>query len=681
MAFLLEQRGNISRFVDSRKLIKTTDEYGDAQVLMDISEKNVREFFKDADPATIEVVTGFIGTTLNNQTTTLGRNGSNYSATLLARFLDAEEVQNWTNVNGVYTANPGLVEDAQIIPVLSYREANELANFGTNILHAKTILPLIEKNIPIRVLNSFDPSNPGTTINRDGAGDGMIKVISVINSVALVSLEGRGLLGKVGIDARIFSALSAEGISVRIVSQASSERGIGFIVDVEKGEVARRALEHEFAEELRSHDISDISLDTEVSVISIIGRHADFLDKAYAALRKNAIVPYLINNTINGEHLSLVVARKDLKKAVNVIHNHVFGAVRKINLMIFGKGTVGGTLIDQIVSTQDRILERRKLRVNIIGIANSKRAVFSRKGFGADWRDVFEKQAQPYSVESFIEWVEANNLENVVVVDNTASKSFVETYPMFVDAGFDLIASNKVANTMSYEFYSNLRRKLRQKDKTFLYETNVGAGLPIIDPLKLLHQCGDKVRKIRGVFSGTLSYIFNNFSESDKTFYQVLREAMEKGYTEPDPREDLSGNDVARKLLILAREIDMTNEFEDIKIENLIPEPLRKGTVEDFLKGEKILNEYYGAKKAELKKGEVLRYIGELDSEKGILEVKLVKAPKDSVLGSLKGSDSIFEIYTESYGDNPIVIQGAGAGAAVTARGVYTDILRMGDLI
>ena len=680
VAHLLEKRGFKTRFVDSRHLIKTTDEYGSASVIMDVSQKNVKDFFAGAPQDVIEVVTGFIGTTINNQTTTLGRNGSNYSATLMASFLDAEEVQNWTNVDGVYTANPNLVEDAQIIPLLSYREANELANFGTNVLHAKTILPLVEKGIPIRILNSFNPQCKGTTIAGEGSGEGL-KAISVIDDVALVSIEGRGMLGKVGIDGRIFASLSAHGISVKIVSQASSERGIGFIVDSEKASLSKVVLEEEFANELRVEDISDIAVDKNVAVISIIGRHADFLDKAYSALRKNAIVPYLINNTINGEHLSLVVDKTNLKKAVNVIHNHIFGVSKKLNVLVFGCGNVGGTLIDQIQDTEDGILERRNLRINIFGVANSKKALLDNHGIGRGWRADFDAHAQLYSIDSLIEYIEQHNLENVVVVDNTASADFVRNYPRFVSAGYDIVASNKVGNTISYDFYASLRRLLKQKGKTFLYETNVGAGLPLVDTIRQLHHSGDKIRRIRGVFSGTLSYIFNHFSEEDKDFYTILREAMERGYTEPDPREDLCGNDVARKLLILAREIDLKSEFSDIAIENLIPESLRTGSVEDFLSSGDYLNEYYAARKASLAPDEVLRYVGDLDAVTGTLEVKLAKVKKGTALGSLKGSDSMFEIYTESYGENPLVIQGAGAGAQVTARGVYTDILRLSEAV
>lgn len=682
VAQLLSDKGSKSRFTDSRQLIKTDENYGSALVLLDVSEKNVQNYFKDAEPSTIEVVTGFIGSNLQNQTTTLGRNGSNYSATLLASFLGAEEVQNWTNVNGVYTADPNLVADAQIIRTLSFREANELANFGTNVLHAKTILPLVKKKIPIRILNSFHPEDPGTLINDKGNGKG-IKAVSVIGNVALVSLEGRGLLGKIGIDGRIFTALSREGISVRIIAQASSERGIGFIVDLEKAALARKVLSREFSSELELCDISEIGVNTEVAIVSVIGKNLDFLDQSYGALRRNEIKIYLLTNTINGEHISLVVDKRDLKKAVNVIHGHIFGAFRKLNLFILGKGNVGSALIDQIINTRERVLERRNLKLNIFGVADSKKIFFSVDGLGHDWKDqLLTKGKTNYQMDELIAFAHDHNLENVVVVDNTASKTIVDYYPLLAQSGFDIVASNKHANTREYKFYASFREVLKKKQRTFLYETNVGAGLPLIDTIKLLHVSGDKIQRIRGVFSGTLSFIFNQYSESDRDFYSILMDAVKRGYTEPDPREDLSGNDVGRKLLILAREIDMKKEFEEVKIESLIPPSLRQGvSVEQFFASKEVLNAWFSDRKKSLNSGEVLRYVGELDAETGTLEVKLDAVPKGSTMGEVRGADSIFEIYTETYGDNPLVILGAGAGAQVTARGVYSDILRLAETL
>ncbi len=674
---LLKKRGLHAIFADSRDLIKTGIN-GSFQVLYNQSETLVKQFFANLPENTIPVITGFIASDMKGNTTTLGRNGSNYTATLLANFCNAEEVQNWTNIDGIYTANPALVNNANKLSALTYREANELANFGANILHAKTILPLVDKRIPIKIMNTFKPDLEGTTINAEGAGKG-IKAVSIIEDVSLISIEGSGLLGKVGIDARIFNALSINNISVRMISQASSERGIGFIVNQHDAEKASIILEQEFADEIHRNDISRIGVNSELSIIAIIGRHNYALEKAIAGLRKNKIWMYLINNSINGEHISLVVSNNDLKKAANVVHNHVFGAHKTLNIIAFGKGTVGGTFIDQVIHTREEVIRDRKLKLTIAGVADSKKFLFNSQGVDKNWKDELKDSATSSDIVTIMNIIKESNLENMVIVDNTASKSLVNLYPDFVKSGFDIIASNKVGNSVSYDFYKELRTLLNRKGRAFLYETNVGAGLPLIDNLRLLHQSGDQIKKIRGVFSGSLSYIFNTFSLGGRKFSDVLSEAKQKGLTEPDPREDLSGNDVARKLMILAREIGMPCEFEDVQIQNLIPESLTE--IKDWTEFEKhfdLLDVYYNTLLERLPENKVFRYVGELEKG-GNLKVSLIEADSNTSLGSIKGSDSIFEIYTEAYGDQPFIIQGAGAGAEVTARGVYADLLRLGS--
>lgn len=357
---------------------------------------------------------------------------------------------------------------------------------------------------------------------------------------------------------------------------------------------------------------------------------------------------------------------------------------KKINIAIFGHGNVGRHLIDQIISSKEEISRRRDLDLNIFAVANSKTVLIKQKGLNENWLEEKQEFGQKFSVEDVISFAKNHNLQNLILVDNTADAEFVNNYETFVENGFHLVSSNKIANTLNLKFYQNLRKKLTAKKRHYLYETNVGAGLPLIDTIKLLHLSGENITRIRGVFSGSLSYIFNTFSESDRTFSSVLRSAIDKGYTEPDPREDLCGNDVGRKLLILARELDLHNELKDITIQNLIPKDLRNVSKEEFLGRLKELDVPFQIKKKNQSKDFVFRYVadlhGDLSKETGaLLNVSLVSVSKNSMLGALKGSDSIFEIYTESYGDNPIVIQGAGAGAAVTARGVFGDILRISD--
>ncbi|WP_222983303.1 bifunctional aspartate kinase/homoserine dehydrogenase I [Flagellimonas meishanensis] len=681
---MLNSLGVKAQLLDSRTLIKTDDNYNNAEVDERISKENVIRRFHELEYGVVPVVTGFIASNHEGATTTLGRNGTNYSAALLANFLDASELVNYTHVDGIFTANPDLVPEAKLIDVISYDEANELANFGANILHAKTIIPLIEKNIPLRICNTFNDTNKGTLIGPK-TDNGGIKSLSVLENMALINLEGRGLLGKVGVDARIFRTLGQNGISVGIISQGSSERGIGLVVDSSKAQKAKKVLDLEFETDYSSHDITQITVESDVSVISIVGMDLSSFHKPFNALVKNQVVPLLFNNTVTGKNVSLVIRKKDLHKAVNVVHGQIFGIAKKVNLAIFGHGNVGGTMIDQILDSQKNIIHRKGMDIRIFAVANSKKALLHSGGISSDWKKRLDTEGREYQIDDIIAFAQKYHLENLIAVDNTASSVFVKNYESLIQNGFDLVSSNKIANTLDFESYRSIRKLLNKNQKQYLYETNVGAGLPLIDTIKLLHLSGENITRIKGVFSGSLSYIFNTFSEGEAKFSTIVKEAMKNGYTEPDPREDLSGNDVGRKLLILARELDLQNEFSDISIENLIPKELQSVGLEDFISNMETLDPIFDTIKKKQKEGHVLRYVGDLhgdlQQDKGVLDVKLVSVPKQSALGQVKGSDSIIEIYTESYGANPLVIQGAGAGAAVTARGVFGDILRIAEKI
>lgn len=677
---LLNDSGIVTTAVDSRKLLKTDNNFGDAFILEDVSKENVKKHY-GKNGHSLQVITGFIASNGKGETTTLGRNGSNYSAALLANYLDAAELDNYTHVNGIYTANPDLVSNAQMIEELTYQEANELASFGANILHAKTIIPLVEKNIPLRLLNTFDKNNKGTLIKSHATKKG-IRSVTVQNNVSLINLEGRGLLGKIGVDARIFSSLGKANVNVSIISQGSSERGIGFVVDSNDALAAKEALEQEFAFDLKMKDVTRIHVKDDLAIVSIIGQNLSNFHKAYNALSVNKINPVLINNTVTGDNICLVLEDKDLNKAVNVIHGQIFGVSTNINIAIFGVGLVGGTLIEQILKSKQDILKRRNININIFALSNSRQLLLNKDGVDANWSEGLQQVTKEgFTINDVIGFARKNHLENLIAVDNTASRDFIQNYIPLAENGFDLVSSNKIGNTVEFAFYKELRKALKRNEKNYLYETNVGAGLPLVDTIKLLHHSGENITRINGVFSGSLSYLFNNFSDQEKDFSTILQEAIDKGFTEPDPREDLSGNDVARKLLILARELDLENEFEDVKIQNLIPENLREGSSADFLNRLSELNKEYKILKDQQQPDFVLRYVGvlsgDLSQSKGDLEVKLVSVSKDSSLGQVQGSDSIFEIYTESYGERPLVIQGAGAGAKVTARGVFGDILRL----
>ena len=679
---LLNARQVPAVMVDSRELIKTDNTFGDARVLEALSRSHTQRVFEALPSGCIPIITGYIASTEAGETTTLGRNGSNYTASLLANFLHASELQNYTHVDGIYTANPEWVPEAQKIADLSYEEANELAYFGASILHAKTIIPLLEKNIPLRILNTFNDDSSGTRISAEAGGEG-IKALSVIDNEALIVLEGRGLLGKVGVDARIFQALSQRNISVSIISQGSSERGIGLVVAEDRAEEAREAIREAFKAEFQTRDINTVRIVHEVAVISIVGLELSTFHKPFSALIRNQIQPLLFNNSVTGKNVGLVVKQEDLNKALNVMHGQIFGISKKINLAIFGCGNVGGTLLDQLLSSAASIEERKGIQLNVFALANSRKALLRHQGISGDWNSQLQTEGVAYTVEDIMEYARRYHLENLIAIDNTASSSFVAHYPTLIRDGFDLVSSNKIANTLSYAFYSRLREVLGEHQKSYLYETSVGAGLPLIDTIRLLHLSGEYITRIKGVFSGSLSYIFNVFSEQERPFSEVVLEAMELGYTEPDPREDLSGNDVGRKVLILARELDLRNEFEDIHIGHLIPSELRDLDMEGFISRLTDLDPIFQELKDRLPEDHVLRYVGELHGDlrkdRGTLEVKLLTVPRNSPLGQVKGSDSLIEIYTESYGVNPLVIQGAGAGAAVTARGVFGDILRIAE--
>ncbi|NIJ44368.1 aspartokinase/homoserine dehydrogenase 1 [Wenyingzhuangia heitensis] len=684
-ALLVNQNIN-AQYTDSRSLFKTDNVYGAATLLEEITEENAKKYFSSINlSTTIPVVTGFVGASLDGETTTIGLNGSNYSASLIAGYLNAEELENYTIVSGIYTANPNLVSNAQKINHLSFNEANELANLGDNVLDAKAIIPLVKKNISLRILNTFEPESQGTLINAEQTSKNGIRAISVQENMALVSLEGRGLLGKVGIDARLFTALQKENVSVGIISQGSSERGISFVVSGTDAHKAKDALGNEFNLDFLSNDINKITITRGVAVVSILGNSLSSFKTSYTALVNNNIKPLLINNTVTGNNVCLVIDNKELRKAVNVMHGEIFGIAKKINVAVFGVGLVGGTLIKQILESKKNILKRKGIDLNVFAVANSKKVYFNADGIEKTWKQDLKENGIPYKgIEAIVKYAKENHLGNLIAVDNSASAGMTENYIPLIENGFNLVSSNKIGNTKSLAFYNDLRLALLQNRKQYLYETNVGAGLPLIDTIKLMHASGENITRIKGVFSGTLSYLFNNFSAKDVQFSEVLNQAAEQGFTEPDPREDLNGNDVGRKLLILARELDLENEFEDVQIHNLIPEPLREGDTASFLSQLTELDPVYQEIKDKQEPNHVLRYIGDLHgdlaSDKGVLEVKLVSVPSNSALGQVKGADSIFEIYTESYGDQPVVIQGAGAGANVTARGVFGDIMRLTDL-
>lgn len=506
------------------------------------------------------------------------------------------------------------------------------------------------------------------------------KPINIYRNKAIVNFEGKDFLGQIGVDSRIFNALNNGGVSVGVISQQAIENGISVLVDAKDAENAVEVLSKEFDKEIKSGVVSNIySIDN----LAVIGFVSENYNKILSELQRNKVFPLLLNQVASAGRVNIVVTDNQTEITQNIIETELLGKPKAVHLVLIGHGNVGSTLIEQILDSAYDILNRKRIDLKVVAISNSRKMAFNKAGFGSDWRQKINYSTNETNFEEIINLSKEHNLENLILVDNTASPDFVKNYTTFIDNGFDVVSSNKIFNTLPISDYRKLREILKKNKKRYLYETNVGAGLPLIDTIKLLHLSGENITRIKGVFSGTLSYVFNQFSVRDDKFSTIIKEAMEKGFTEPDPREDLSGNDVARKLLILSRELDLINEFEDINIKNLVTDDLLPISKEEFINRLEELDDVFQKIKDAQEPNHVLRYTGDLhgdlSKDKGELDVNLVSVPANSALGQLKGSDSIFEIYTESYGENPIVIMGAGAGANVTARGVFGDILRVSE--
>ncbi len=685
VAYKLIERGLQAKAVDAGELFVTDSEYGNAAILEEESLSRTRNYFNSFPDNTIPVVTGFIARNINGDRTTLGRNGSNYSAALLANYVDATALDNYTHVDGIYTAHPEIVLDALKIKELSYSEAAELSQFGANILHYKTIDPLREKSIPLRILNSFHEDGvyqEGTLVTATPTEKKGIRALAALTGKALIHFEGYEMKGKSGIDARIFTALQKMDVSVSMVTQVSSERGIGIVVDESNADRAVKALSEEFSAELSRGLTTELFAEYGLSVVALVGVDLEHLDRPYSALVRNHVTPRLISNAVPDNTLCLLVNSDEVPLALNVIHGELFHRDRRIHIAVVGHGTVGGALIEQIVRQRTSICEQKNLDLCIFAVANSRKILLDKKGVGEAWRSrIKEAQDTQNPIADIIKYAHDHHLENTIFVDNTASEAIADSYFELVESGFDLVSSNKIFNIGDYDKYLGLRKLLAENRKCYRYEANVGAGLPLIENLQLLHLSGDRITSIRGLFSGSLSYIFNLLSDG-ADFREVMNAAINEGYTEPDPRIDLCGTDVARKVLILARELDIPCELNDVEVQNLVPPHLRDMDKTSFLEHMDELQEYI-YDNCEVPEGYVLRYVGELTTPHSGNGVKLtcnVQAlPRDSALGRVRGADSCFEIYTESYGSLPMVIQGAGAGADVTARGVFGDILRTAE--
>ena len=686
IAAILTQRGLPVVFVDARSLVKTNAQFGKAEVNFEKTRGLIEDFFKGYDTE-IALITGFIASNDLGETTTLGRGGSDYTASIFGAALDVQEIEIWTDVDGMMTADPRKVGAAFTIPSISYAEAMELTHFGAKVIYPPSLQPAFAKNIPIRVLNTFNRQFSGTVVSKEPtASPYIITGISSIDELALVNVQGSGMIGVAGVSAKLFTVLAKEKISVVLISQASSEHSICFAIDPQVASKVDKILAKEFAQEIESGDIEGIDIQKELSVIAVVGegmrKHTGVSGRLFSVLGKNGINIVATAQGSSELNISVVIEKKDLSKALNVIHEtFFFSQIKTLNLFLVGTGLIGKTLLNQLVG-QERYLEKFKgLRIKLVGIANSRKQYIDKAGISmTDALSLVDSTGESSSLTNFVNQIKSLNLPNSIFADCTASK---EIHPHFLglfEANVSVVTPNKVANSGPYDQYAALHQTALKKGVKFMYETNVGAGLPVINTLQGLIASGDRFEKIEGILSGTLSFLFNQFVPG-KSFAAVLREAKAKGYTEPDPREDLSGMDVARKILILSREIGLKLEFSDITIDKIIPQACEEApTVEAFFGELEKANAYFenlvNSAHAENK---VLRYIAKLENQK--ISIGLRAVGSDHPFYQMDGADNVIAFTTKRYHDRPLVIKGPGAGAEVTASGVFADIVSIGSYL
>ena len=674
-----------AKWMDSREFIKTELKHGKHVPNTALTTSLIRSAFKYLPK--ISVLGGFIASDEeNNEITNLGRGGSDYTASLIATALNAEQLEIWTDVDGFMTADPRVINKAYTIEELSYDEATELCNFGAKVIYPPTIYPVCHTNIPILVKNTFNPSGPGTVISASltKISKQVIKGISSINNTSLITVHGLGMVGVIGVNYRIFKALAKNGISVFLVAQASSENSTSIGVRSEDTVGACKALDDEFAKEIEQGIISKMRAQEGLATVAVVGNkmkgNAGIAGRLFQTLGRNGINVIACAQGASEMNISIVVDGHLLKKALNVIHDSFFlSEYKELNLYICGTGTVGASLIDQIKSQQQRLMDEQRLKLNVVGIATSKKLLINRDGIDLDeYKKLLDQVAIPSSPEILVQEIIKTNIFNSAFVDCTASQDVASLYKNFLAHNISIVAANKIAASSSYENYIDLKREALKKGVKFLFETNVGAGLPIINTINDLINSGDKILKIEAVLSGTLNFIFNEISAT-VPFSQTIKRAQEEGYSEPDPRIDLSGTDVIRKLVILAREAGYPLEQSDVETNLFVPNAYFEGELADFWKGITALDTPFEQDREKLEKEQKKwRFVAKLDQGKA--SVGLEEVSSSHPFYTLEGSNNVILLTTERYKDYPMMIQGYGAGADVTAAGVFADIMSIANI-
>jgi aspartokinase/homoserine dehydrogenase 1 len=684
IAEILTHGGHRAVFTDARQYIRTDSNFGNATVDKALSYDQLQAWAASLGDV-VPLFTGFIGANAQGQTTTLGRGGSDYSAALLGAALQAEEIQIWTDVDGFLTADPRRVRKAYPLETISYEEAMELCYFGAKVIYPPTMLPAIEKQIPLVVKNTFNPEGKGTTVKAGSdEGQGLIKGIASIDAVCLINLQGSGLIGSKGLISRLFSTMADAGVNIMLITQASSEHSISIAIAPGEVDAARNAIESTFELELLRGKIEKPQVVTGLSIVAVVGdnmRHTVGISgKLFQTLGRNGVNVVAIAQGSSERNISVVIEQKALSKALNAVHDALFlSSLKTVNAYLVGTGNIGATLINQLRDSAADLAERHHMQIRVMGITNSRKMLLSTDGEGLDlidWKALIDKSGKPANIDQFIAEAGAQNLANAVFVDNTSNPGIVAKYPDAFGTGLSIATCNKIGNASSLEQYLHFRKLARRNGVQYHYETTVGAALPIIQTLNDLMMSGDHVVRLEAILSGTISFIFNNY-HGDATFAEVVREAQRLGYTEPDPRDDLNGMDFSRKLLILAREMGLPMEMESVKILPILPEScLSAPDIDSFYSALEKAEDHFAAMKNEAAaQGKRLRYIGIL--EQGEIRVAPESVDSSHPFFGLEGSDNIIAFSTARYNQGPLVVKGPGAGPQVTAAGVYADIIKV----
>ncbi|SHE77374.1 aspartate kinase [Mariniphaga anaerophila] len=670
--------------VDSAELIQTDSNFGKARVNFDATNRALKEQF--CDFSGIAVMPGFIAKNAKGEFTTLGRGGSDYTAAIIAASLEVHSLEIWTDVDGFMTADPRIISKAYTIPELTYSEAMELSHFGAKVIYPPTILPVYQKGIPIRIKNTFKPKSEGTLILRTAKTpkERPIKGISSISGITLVTLQGIGMVGVTGISMRFFTALASVNVNVILISQASSENSISVAIGEQSVELAESAIREEFAKEIDAGLVSKIDIESDLSVVAIVGENmkqtTGIAGKLFSTMGKNGVNIIAIAQGASELNISWVVKTSELRKTLNVVHESFFLSENvELNVFLMGIGTVGSNLLQQLQKQQQKLLDEKHLKIKLAGVANTKKMAFKREGINlVSFREELDQSEIKSSLSGFINEMKSMNIYNSVFVDCTASEQVSTFYNEILGSNVSVVAANKVAASSAYDNYIGLKNMAKQKGVKFLFETNVGAGLPIINTLNDLVNSGDKVLKIEAVLSGTLNFIFNTISQ-ETPLSETIKMAKDQGFSEPDPRVDLSGVDVARKILILARESGYPLEMEDIVINRFIPNEFFEGSLDDFWKNISQLDAGFEEKRKTLEaEDKKWRFVARF--ENGKANVGLQEVSSHHPFYDLEGSNNLVMYTTERYHESPMLIKGYGAGASVTAAGVFADLIRVSNI-